>query len=149
MIVILILIISLGLFPAYTLEITENGNRIFSTQIKSGDRFSLSYIHSIQLSPVTENFEIDQDHHIILTDMTFSDHGAGLPYNAFCGVFSTQNGKFRISNMNMPFSEINLRVGREYDNVFIMGNRTVNLSEKFGDALILIRIGKHSFLRII
>jgi len=57
--------------PIHILEIAyaEGGGRVFRTQINPGDHFSLGYIHSVQLSPVTDDFEIDQ-HHLGLFNAT-------------------------------------------------------------------------------
>ena len=99
--------------PHRVLEIkyAENGNRVFWTQIRPGDRFSLEYRHSVQLSRVTDVFEIDSQYDLILISTIFSDHGAGLPYKPdHGGVFSVlPDGRFSVSGMNMVLPEILLR----------------------------------------
>jgi hypothetical protein len=146
-----LVILSAASSPIHILEITyaEGRGRVFWTQINPGDRFSLEYIHSTQLSRVTDDFEIDQDHRILLVGTTFSDHGAGLPYHPHCGgTFSVQrDGRFGISDMRISLPEILLRVGREYDNVFACETRRINLSRQCGDALLTIRTRNYSILK--
>jgi len=128
---------------------TKNGDQVFRTQVWVGDDFSLEYVHSVQRSRVKDTFTIDRRHRIVLMETTFSDHGAGLPYKSHQGgTFSILNdGKFYISDMNVVLPEILLRTGVEYDNAFESKNRRINLSRRCGDALLTIRIQKHSVFK--
>ena len=90
--------------PVDVLEIVheDSGDLIFWIQVRSGVTFSLRHTHSVQLSPVVDNFRLDRNCEIILVSTTFSDHGAGLPTDVYRGaVFSIQDdGGFKISDMN-------------------------------------------------
>ena len=136
--------------PVCFLEIVhaEEGSRVFLTTIAPRNRFSLGYTHSVQLSRVTDEFEIDKDFRIILVSVVFSDHGAGLPYDLLSGEsFSVQkDGDFTVSKY-VRFSEIPLRVGREYDNTFRFGSHHINLSKTCGDSLLTIRTRQCSALK--
>lgn len=140
-----------GPAPPRVLEITDakNGDQILRTHIWPGDDFSLEYVHSVQRSRVKDTFTIDRRYRIVLVETTFSDHGAGLPYKSHQGgTFSILNdGKFYISGMNVVLPEILLRTGMEYDNAFQSENRRINLSQRCGDALLIIRIQKHSIFK--
>jgi len=137
--------------PVDVLEIIheDSGELIFWSAVRPNAAFSLGYTHSVQLSPVLENFRLDKNCGIILVSTTFSDHGAGLPTDAYRGaVFTVQDdGGFKISNMNVFFPEISVRTGREYSNTFTLGNRDINLSKLYGDASFTIRTRKRSVLR--
>lgn len=141
-------LICAGLEPPHVLEISDadNGRAAFWIQVWPGDRFNLEYIHSVQLSHVVDTFEIDSQYDIVLVGTIFSDHGAGLPYKPdHGGTFSVlPDGRFSISGMNMVLPEILLRTGREHGNAFQAGHRRINLSDKCGDALLVIRTRKHS-----
>lgn len=132
--------------PVHVLEIesVEDGERIFWRHIRSGNRFSFEQMNSVQLCRVRNDYEIDEDYQIILVSTAFSDHGVGLPSGPIHGgEFSIQDdGTFRISKMHLELSEIHLRVGREYDNVFAFGSRRINLSETYGNALFAVRTRK-------
>lgn len=137
--------------PPRVLEIVyaRNGSQLFRTQVWPGDHFSLEYVHSVQRSRIKDTFEIDEQHRIVLTETTFSDHGAGLPYKSHQGgTFSIlKDGKFCISGMSVVLPEILLRTGLEYDNAFEGENRRINLSRQCGNALLIIRIKKHSIFK--
>jgi hypothetical protein len=129
----------------------KRGGRVFRIPINPGDRFSLGYTHSVQYSRVTDDFEIDQHHRILLVSTTFSDHGAGLPYGLHReGVFSIQeDGRFKMSGIHKFLPEILLRVGREYSNIFVFGARRIDLSKTYGDALLTIRTRKCTVFRFL
>ena len=135
----------------YVLEIAhvESGAHVFRTQVDPGDHFSLEHTHSAQLSPVTDNFQIDQRYRMFLVSTVFSDHGAGLPDSSHRGeTFSIQqDGRFKVSGLSMFLPEILLRVGREHNNILTCEARRVNLSERCGDALLTIRIRDYSILK--
>jgi hypothetical protein len=127
----------------------DSVDTVYWTQVKPGYVFSLGYIHSVQLCPVLDSFKIDRNRSIILVSTTFSDHGAGLPTYPYRGAdFSVQDdGSFKISNMNIFLPEIRLRVGKEYNNIFIHGSHQINLSKAYGDALLIVRTRELSAFR--
>jgi hypothetical protein len=146
-----LVLICAGPDPPRILEIAyaENGTQLFQIRIWPGDRFSLEYVHSVQLSRVVDTYEIDDQYDMALVETTFSDHGAGLPYKPeHGGTFSIlPDGRFSISGMNMVISEILLRTGKEHNNAFQGGGRRVNLSDRCGDALLVIRTRKYSVFK--
>ena len=135
----------------YVLEIVhaKSGARVFHTQVNPGDLFSLEHTHSAQLSPVADNFQIDQFYRMFLVSTVFSNHGAGLPDSSYRGeTFSVlQDGRFKVSGLSMFLPEILLRVGRKYNNILTCETRRVNLSENCGDALLTIRTRDYSILK--
>ena len=137
--------------PVHVLEIVheESGDLVYWTEIRSGYMFSLGHTHSVQLSPVVDSFKTDRNCGIILVSTIFSDHGAGLPTDSYRGAyFSVQDdGRFKISDMNVFFPEIRLRTGKEYDNTFTLGNYHINLSETYGNSLFTIRTRERSAFR--
>jgi len=149
----LCLLLSIAYLPVHILEITyaEGGGRIFWRTINPGDRFSLSYTHSVQPSRVVNDFEIDQRHQMLLVSTTFSDHGAGLPDGLHYGeTFSTKrDGRFRISGIHRFIPEILLRVGQEHGNTFAFGSRHINLSKEYGDALFTVHTRKCSVFQFL
>ena len=137
--------------PACVLEIryAEGGKRIFWARIGYRGSFSLEYTHSVQLSRVRDDFQIDRYNCILLVGTTFSDQGAGLPASPYLGGrFSIQNdGCFRMSGMHMTLPEILLRVDRNSNNVFTFGDRRIDLSKTYGDALFVIRTKEYAVFR--
>jgi len=139
----------LGLFRhVHVLEIfySKENKRVFYTKVSPGDRFALENTHSVQLSQVEDSFEISQDYKITLVDTTFSDHGAGLPHT-LCqgGSFSIQaDGRFNVSGMKVILPEILLRVMRDYSNIFTFNGQRINLSKRYGDALLKVCVNRYS-----
>ena len=147
----ILVIMCAGPEPPHTLEIinSESGGRIFQVKVWPGDQFSLEYKHSVQLSRVVDNYEIDSQYDIVLVGTIFSDHGAGLPYKPdHGGSFSIlPDGRFSVSGMNMILPEILYRTGSDYNNVFQSGNHRIDLSDECGDALLIIRTEKYSTIK--
>lgn len=120
---------------------TKGNEKAVIRRIKGDSNFSLSFMHSAQRSIVKDNFVID-GHNIMLVSTTFSDHGAGLPFDGDFEVLD--NGKFRVSNINRTLSKINLTIGKESVNTFEIGDEQINLSQIYGDTTLVVHIRKYS-----
>ena len=134
----------------HILEVVDakNGKQVFWTRIWPYYRFSLEYIHSVHLSRVKDIFEIDRHNGIVLVGTIFSDHGAGMPYKPqHGGTFSIlDDGTFYIKDMHAIMPEIRYRTGKDYGNVLVYGGRRINLSQRCGDALLIIRTRRYSII---
>lgn len=76
--------------------------------------FSLKYIHSVEKTPVIENFHIREDGKLILTSTFYRSYGVGLPSLPDEGRLTiSADGWFLLENMNREFREIPVRVGPE------------------------------------
>jgi len=103
-------------------------------------RFSLSFLHSVSLTPVVDRYEI-RPTGIHQTAEIFEAHGAGLP--SFAGDvgetgWHSEDGKF-VLEMDRQFHRIQLRIQREYLNALLIGNRNIVLAD-FGAGAIGIEI---------
>ncbi|HHX23787.1 MAG TPA: DUF1850 domain-containing protein [Thermoanaerobacterales bacterium] len=87
-------------------------------------KFTLSYIHSVQKTPVYEVFEIDEDNKLILKETTFSSLGVGLPFTEENGVFRNEQGKFKLTGLNREFTSIAIRVSPIPKHTIIIGENT-------------------------
>lgn len=72
-------------------------------------RFVLSFIHSVQKTPVHEFFFISSDNKLVLDKTTYHSLGVGLPFSEDEGKFINKNGEF-ILNMHREFESIPIRV---------------------------------------
>lgn len=88
------------------------------------DRFSLWYVHSIQLTPNYENFKVENGK-MILYETVYETVGVGLP-SVNEGSFYMKDGKM-IMTMDRVFDEILLRVYPKPDNSIIVGNKKYRL----------------------
>lgn len=92
--------------------------------------FSLSFLHSVSLTPVVDHYEI-RAAVIHQTAEVFETHGAGLP--SFAGDvgetgWRMEDGKF-VLEMDRQFQRIQLRIQREYLNSLQINDQNVTLAD--------------------
>lgn len=118
-IVLLIVIIGIAitvLIPTKVLLACDykTGEYYKSWIIKDGESFTVEYTHSVQLTPVTETYNID-GYNIILKETTFKSYGAGLPATTPYKFEITSNG-FRIYDIDEEMDYLVYRTGAERAN---------------------------------
>lgn len=74
---------------------------IKSWKVKEDETFTVLYTHSVQLTPVTETYRVEEKN-IILTDSFFHSLGAGLP--------ATTPYKFRLKDEGFEIYDINQKL---------------------------------------
>lgn len=112
--VVLILLICsiIPLFTVLVVKDTETSLLLWSQPVKNGGTFGIRWIHSIHRTPVVEYYQV-QDGSIVLKELTFEDYGIGMESELSPGEkLITENGKFRIVNMNRVFPALHLFVGQ-------------------------------------
>jgi hypothetical protein len=72
---------------------------IFSQRISRGEKFKLTYIHSVEKILVTGIFNIDEDNEIILLETYFPSPGTGLPVEAHP---DRESGELVLKGINEP-----------------------------------------------
>lgn len=114
--IVIIFIILINLFPIKVLlAIDYKTNKyIKSWKIKDGEKFTIEYTHSVQLTPVSETYIIDEDE-IILIESYFMSYGAGLPATTPYKFQITDKG-FRIYEINEIMEYLIYRTGAEIAN---------------------------------
>lgn len=121
----LILAIMVGLifsfFPIKVLKATNFQTKEYlkSWKIKDGEIFGIEYIHSVEQSPVLENFLVE-DKDIILVDTYFHSYGAGLPATTPYKTEITDKG-IHVYDMNLKIENLIYRTssqGREHKLIF-------------------------------
>jgi len=132
------------LLPCHVLRIeaAREHQTIFVGRVQPNDRFSTSYIHSVELSPVREYFRVDTDFRIVLYETHFSSCNTGLP-TTLSGdeKLSIDGDHLRISHMERIVSELDLWVNERYDNTLQLGEGTIlNLPSLAGDTLLRVTI---------
>lgn len=105
--------------------------------------FSLSFVHSVSLTPVVDVYEI-RPAGIHQVAEIFEAHGAGLP--SFAGdVGETgwrfENGKF-VVEMDREFQRIQLRIQREYLNTLHIAEQKIILADFDANSIGLQICGK-------
>ena len=90
---------------------TFEGTPLIQVPVKQGDTFTISYIHSVDISPVYEVFSIDEKRGIVLQQSCMKMFGAGFdPWQAH-GKIVEEEGWEKMVNLNVPLGTFLLRVG--------------------------------------
>ena len=102
--------------------------------------FSLSFIHSVSNTPVTDEYLFAQGE-IIQTAERFMAHGAGLPSQPDepGGLSWEHRGNAFVLRMHRPIPKLLVRTDRNYRNRLTLGPKEVNLNQ-WEDQALLIRL---------
>lgn len=108
----------------------ETGELAAYVPLKEGEPFSIEYIHSIHLTPVTETYELTEGGEIRQSELEYEEFNVGMPSGAEgAESFEERDGKYVITNMDRVFQDISLRTGKVRANhTLIIGKDTVPLS---------------------
>ena len=109
------------------LVIESEGKNIKQTLAVPQKKFTLSYIHSVQKTPVYEVFEITKDNKLILRETAYSSLGVGLPFIEGEGHFINEQGKFKLTGLDRDFTSIPIRVSPIPEHSIIIGEKTYPL----------------------
>lgn len=131
--------------PLHILEIRDlrKGKTVFAERVSPGRTFLLTFVHSVEKSPVTDYFRIDDACRIILYETAFSSLNAGLPAAISQGqrLIRTEQG-FRISDIDRILPDIQLWVHERYEGSMKIGERVLSLAALAGNTLLQIRVRK-------
>lgn len=102
------------------------------TRVKAKENLSLviSFIHSVQKTPVIEELEFDGEDFVLLRTK-YKSHGVGLPFMESDGDFREENGIFIMDNMNRKIKNLELRTGVGTQLTIILDGKEFKLYEKF------------------
>lgn len=98
-----------------------------SWRVDEGANFTVVYTHSVELTPVSETYTI-QDEEIILTETYFKSYGAGLPASTPYKFEITDEG-FRIYEINKVIDDLTYRTGA------VRANHTLIINDDIYDFL--------------
>ena len=120
----------------------ETTQGIYQTiPVKDGEQLSLSFIHSVQRTPVIENFIIEDSGIFILDSTEYQSFGVGLPFLTEDGIFQAEKGKFVMRGMNRPQQSLRLRTGPEAKLSLTYAGRTIPLYSVFpAGTLVTVRV---------
>ena len=100
--------------------------------------FSLSFIHSVSKTPVTDVYEIRAGK-IIQTKEIFKAHGAGLPSNTAepHGISWEKTEDSFILHMERPIPKLVVRTDKVYQNRLILTSKIIDLNQWDDQALFI------------
>jgi hypothetical protein len=128
--------------PCLLIE-TEQGV-LTSRWASSGDTFCLSYTHSVQKTPVRENFVVNSNGELKLVSTEYKSFGVGLPFLASDGTFTMKQDRFVLEDINRIFPTVRLRVGPEAKLVLEYAGETIPLYAMLAPgSFVQIRVGPY------
>ena len=110
MLFILLILLVLFLNPRYVKKVmitNQNTDEIyFSRIVEASDIITYGWIHSFELIPWTEDYEIEENNKLLLKRITIAGFGAGIPHDK--GIVTIdENGIIIMDEINEEFPEIN------------------------------------------
>lgn len=137
-----LLALAAGFIPLHALEVRESGGTgrvVFLKRVAPGDTFTLSFIHSVEKSPVTDHFLIDDTGRIILYETEFRSLNTGLPAVVSDGEVLTRSEQgFRLSTIRRVLPEILLWVHEDYGGSLGVDGWVVSLPALAGNGLLRV-----------
>ncbi|MGE5617688.1 MAG: DUF1850 domain-containing protein [Sphingomonadaceae bacterium] len=118
-------------WPTMALEIHrgEGGPVVKTMRVNPGDRFTYTYLHSVQKRPVEEILEVTSDGRLVVRETAYDMLGVGLPSDVLDGdfVFDDENDKFRIVNMARDLPVMRVRVAFTAEQTLKVGSEEFRL----------------------
>ncbi|MFQ3619862.1 MAG: DUF1850 domain-containing protein [Spirochaetales bacterium] len=113
----------------YIIIETKEGNELFRILWDKGTQFEISYLHSVNRSPVSEFFSIEGEK-IFLSSSRFLSFGAGiasLPEDSG-GSLQTQSNHLEYANIHREIPYLGIFVPREAQTTFHYQGQSISLS---------------------
>ncbi|MCD6269123.1 MAG: DUF1850 domain-containing protein [Deltaproteobacteria bacterium] len=99
--------------------------------VSAGEKFTIRYIHSVDKTPIFEEFRLDLKQGLVLEKTWFTMFGAGLGHWPGHGDLSQDKEWITIDNIEQPLGSFILRIGAlSVGHTIIYHNREINLSRR-------------------
>lgn len=117
--------------PRLTLILQNGkGETVFCRQVRKGEHYTVTFIHSVERRPIDETYEIG-DGTSILTETVFDMMGAGIataPEKQ--QTFHSGNNLYKISGFNRPIPALTYRINAVIaDHTLKIGKKSYHLKE--------------------
>lgn len=111
-------------------EIKNSAEVVVAVDAKKGTPLIISFVHSVQKTPVIEELEFDGNKFILLRTK-YKSQGVGLPFMESDGVFREEGDWFIMDDMNRPLKNLQLRTGVGTNLTVTLNGQEFKLFEKF------------------
>lgn len=126
----------------------ENVKLRFSLAVNKN--FSLYYVHSVQKTPVWENYTLGPGESLLLFSTAYHSLGVGLPFQSGEGKLVNFHNRFILKDLNRSYREVNLRAMPIARQALIYRGKMVLFNDFFAPgALINIKVSHCSIVDII
>ncbi len=117
--------------------VLSNGNTgavYASYPLSDGEEFSITFIHSVNKTPVTDVYNINDDGKVLLLRTVYYDFGAGVPFDLNEGetLSFDDNGAMIIDGINREIPDFLIFVGTVSDHTLQIGDSQISLRDLCG-----------------
>jgi len=134
--------------PCLILKNGDTGKTLAVFRIEEGIEFSVTFVHSVNKSPVTDVYEIRNGKIYVVRTIYYS-FGAGVQTEIEEGqtLEYGQDGSMIVSGINRPMDKLSYIVGTVSDHILGINEETVSLRELCGrNTTVRFSIGRRMFL---
>lgn len=119
--------------PVLVIRDGDTGKELSSYPVRDGDEFSITFIHSVNKSPVTDVYKI-RGKDIFVERTIYYAFGAGVQTEIEEGqsLEYGEDGSMIVSGFNRRMERLSYIVGTVSDHILKVGERTVSLRELCG-----------------
>lgn len=112
----------------------DTGTEIARYRLDEGEEFSITFIHSVNKTPVTDCYDCDGDGTIYLRKTIYYDFGAGVPFDLNPGeeLAYDENGAMVISKIDRVIPDFFIFVGTVSDHTLAIGEEEISLRDLCG-----------------
>jgi len=113
------------------LEISDfkTRQRLLLVGMKSGEEFTISFIHSVNRRPVYDTLRVESDH-LVIVRSRYDSFGAGMPESSTgAGTLKVAKDGWLEWTVNRPVPDITVRVGWTAEHTLHVKDRKIRLSE--------------------
>lgn len=128
-----VLVFRLIIPPALVIRNSQTGKAIASYPVGDGDEFSITFVHSVNKSPVTDVYEI-RGNDIFVVRTIYYAFGAGVQTELEDGqsLEYGEDGSMIITGINKRIDRLSYIVGTVSDHILEVGGRKISLRDLCG-----------------
>ncbi|MGE4277399.1 MAG: DUF1850 domain-containing protein [Lawsonibacter sp.] len=112
----------------------DTGQEYARYWLKQGEEFSITFIHSVNKTPVTDCYDVDRGGEIYLRKTVYYDFGAGVPFDLNEGesLSYAEDGAMVISGIDRKIPDFYIFVGTVSDHTLSIGEKEISLRDLCG-----------------
>ena len=114
--------------PELVVEEAKSGRVLLSERARPGERFTLSYLHSVSKTRVRGVFEVAPDGFLVVRETSFGTPGPGLPEPTKEDRVEVAGGVIRVFDLDQRLPELSFFVHPYTEHAVEIGGRTLDLS---------------------
>jgi len=119
--------------PSLLLLDAETGKEYARFSFAENDTFSVTFVHSVNQSPVTDYYRRTDDATLLLYSTKFHAFGAGMPESWPEGAHvETSPDGILVTNLHITLPDVTYIVGTVSDHTLVIGGETVSLRDLCG-----------------